>query len=414
MKHARAFHKTFLPAAVISVLVIVFGAVGFFVRGINFGLDYRPGLIEEIRIAPTVMRVTYSGAAQVTLDVAPLQATLVISGSGAENETRVFRFADYTTVAALAAALNDVDGVSALVTDHGDAPAVSLFTSSRDSNQLTAVPYALYASGIIAVSVDDIRGALSPIESMFVQQLGTESEARYQIRVAHDTDEATNESAEAAVLSLLAESYGADNVVVIRSDFIRSSYSRTIALQSYLLLAATVGLIWLYAAFRFHWDFALGAIIALMHDAGVMMTFIIWTQMEFTTMTVAALLTIVGYSINATIVILDRIRYMMPLMNAKTFTELVDRALTDTLSRSIITTVTTLFAVLALYLFTEGSSKDFAGALIVGLMSGLYSSLFISSGFISLTRMHWKPEYGIHHSLKTKTGVLTLSGGPAR
>ena len=120
-------------------------------------------------------------------------------------------------------------------------------------------------------------------------------------------------------------------------------------------------------------------------------------------------MTIVGYSINATVVILDRVRYNLPLMEVKTFKDLLDQSLSDTLARSIITTVTTLFAVMALYLFTTGSIKDFALAMTVGLLSGCYSSIFISSGFISFTRKDWKPEYGIHHAKPKKVqGVAAV------
>ena len=89
----------------------------------------------------------------------------------------------------------------------------------------------------------------------------------------------------------------------------------------------------------------------------------------------------------------------------------MNKSLSETLSRSIITTVTTLFAVVSLYIFTSGTIKDFALSLIVGLLAGCYSSLFISSGFISMLRKNWKPEYGIHHSNKTAKGVLTLDAG---
>ena len=184
------------------------------------------------------------------------------------------------------------------------------------------------------------------------------------------------------------------------------NFSKSIALQSIILLAATVALIWLYSAIRFHWDFALGAIIALLHDSLIMMTFIVWSQIEFSTMTVAAILTIVGYSINDTIVILDRERSLLPVLETKKFNDILDRALTDTLSRSIITTLTTLFAAASLFIFTTGDIQNFALALMVGLLSGCYSSMFISSGFISATRKNWKPEYGIHHSLKMQKGVF--------
>lgn len=410
MKNRIQFHKAFLPACIISVLIIVSGIAGFFTRGINFGLDYRPGLIEEIRTAPTVMNITYSGSANVAVTVADNQTDVVISGLGAENETRVFSYAEYQTVAQLAGALSGVPQVTATVLSNANAPTSSLFVSSNVSNRLTSSPYAVYASGIVTTDIDEVRAALSAIDGITVQQLGAGDDVSYQIRMP-DRGDADNQTAEATVISALAAKYGAENIAIISNDYIGSSFSRTIAFQSFLLLAATILLIWVYAAFRFHWDFALGAVIALLHDAAIMVTFIVWSQMEFSTMTVAAILTIVGYSINATIVILDRVRSLLPQVKTKNFTDIIDQAITDTLSRSIITTVTTLFAVVALFIFTSGNIKNFAGALIVGLISGCYSSMCISGAFISATRKKWKPEYGIHHSLKARAGVMTYDGG---
>ena len=143
----------------------------------------------------------------------------------------------------------------------------------------------------------------------------------------------------------------------------------------------------------------------------IMFTFIVWTQMEFSTTVLAAVLMIIGYSINDTVVILDRLRSNLKTVKVKMFTELLNISLRDTLSRSIITTATTLFAGIALFVFTTGSIKDFALALIVGLLSGLYSSIFISSGFIALFRLNWKQEFGIHHSEKNERGVLNYDAG---
>ena len=88
---------------------------------------------------------------------------------------------------------------------------------------------------------------------------------------------------------------------------------------------------------------------------------------------------------------MDRVRENLRLMDAKTFNEVLNASISATLTRSIITTVTTLFASLALLVFTTGSIRDFAAVLTVGLVSGCYSSLFISSGFISFARRNWKP-----------------------
>lgn len=408
-RQAKPFSKAFLPCTIISIVIIALGAVGFFVRGINFGLDYRPGLIEEVRLAPAVMDVTYNGTATVTLDVTGSAAVVVISGIGAENETLTFPFAESETVDALADKLNTVEGVTAAVNKMGDSGTSSLFASSVASGRLVpSEPYRLYSAGKMSESVDDVRAALAGLEAVSVQQLGGGADASFQIRMADKGDGKTSGDMQNVIISTLGAKFGEDNVAVIKTDFIGSTFSRSIAWQSLALLGATVALIWLYSAVRFHWDFAVGAVIALLHDALIMITFIVWSQMEFTTMTVAAILTIVGYSINDTIVILDRERSLLPVMKTDNFGDIVNQALTDTLTRSIITTVTTMFAAAALYVFTSGDIKNFALALIVGLVSGCYSSLFISSAFIVATRKNWKREYGVHHSLKNRAGILDM------
>ncbi len=255
-----------------------------------------------------------------------------------------------------------------------------------------------------AAGVEDVRASLSAIGGVAVKKIGAAGANTYQIHAG--VEESENEKIDQALIN----KYGESNVIVQKTDFIGSSMSGSLARQSLFLLIATMVLIWVYATIRFHWDFAQGAIVALIHDICIMFTFITWSQMEFSTTTLAAVLTIVGYSINATVVILDRIRYNLPLMEVKSFKDLINQSLSDTLSRSVITTVTTLFAVLALYFFTTGSIKDFALAMTVGLLSGCYSSIMISSGFIAFIRRDWKPEYGIHHAKPKKTAPAVVAG----
>jgi preprotein translocase subunit SecF len=106
--------------------------------------------------------------------------------------------------------------------------------------------------------------------------------------------------------------------------------------------------------------------------------------MEFNTTTIAAILTILGYSINDTIVIFDRIRETRRIYPDDSFIDVVNRSISETLGRTVITTVTTMLAVLSLYIFTTGSMKDFALALLIGMTSGVYSTLFIACSFVCL------------------------------
>ena len=150
------------------------------------------------------------------------------------------------------------------------------------------------------------------------------------------------------------------------------------------MMAAAMIFILIYASIRFKPRFAVGAVLAIAHDALVMVSFIAWTRMEFNTTTIAAILTILGYSINDTIVVFDRVRESQRLYFDLGYREILDRSLSETLSRTIITTLTTMLAVLSLYFFTTGSMKDFALALLVGMISGIYSTIFIASGWTLL------------------------------
>lgn len=398
MKKTLNFNKGFLPCAILSCAIIIFGIVGFFVRGINLGLDFKPGFVEEVRAATPVADITYNGSAKISVELSAGQMDVIISGTAVTNETRSYNFAEITTISALADKLNEIDGVHVNVRD-GSYDTTKLFLDSSVTNQLTTNALYIYPAGSSEITTDDIRLALGD-ERISVKQLGSGADASYQIRVGVSSGDVQNDL-QNLVNTKLYDKFGKENIAIVKTDFIGAGMSKSIALKSMLMFALVVVLIWAYAAIRFHWDFALGSIIALIHDTLIMFTFIVWTQMEFTTTVLAAVLTIVGYSINATVVILDRIRYNLKMMpEVKQFNEILNRSLSDTFTRSVLTTVTTLFAVVSLYVFTSGTIKDFSLAMIVGLICGMYSSIFISSGFISLSRKNWKPEFGVHHSLK--------------
>ncbi len=138
----------------------------------------------------------------------------------------------------------------------------------------------------------------------------------------------------------------------------------------------------IYCSLRFQPAYAVGAVLSVVHDALIMVAFIVFTRMEFNTSSIAAILTIVGYSINDTIVIYDRIREKVKFNPNAPFRENMNRGVTETLSRTFITVLTVLLAAISLYVFTSGNIKDFSLAIIVGLISGTYSSVFIASAFV--------------------------------
>ena len=389
MKKLIQFSKFFPVAVILSAVIIISGIISVTTRGINFGLDFKPGMIEEIKISNTVLEVTYNGTATVSLDVTENGVDVVVSGIGEENRTESISFDSVSTVSELAAKINSVNGVSAHIKKEQALPSDGVYVTSGASKNLGENPLRLFvADESSTVTADDIRAALKDFSSVDVKEVGSDTERAFQIRMGVTGEESKTMQGDAN--KALTDTFGADKIAISKSDFIGAQYSQSLIRDSILLVLATLVLIFIYSAIRFHWDFALAAVIAIIHDALIMVSFISFIQMEFSTTTLAAILTIIGYSINATVVILDRVRSDIKVVEAKTFKEILNSALTSTLSRSVITTLTTLFAVLALFFFTTGTIHDFSLALTVGLISGCYSSIFIAGAFILSVRKNQK------------------------
>ncbi|HHY38252.1 MAG TPA: protein translocase subunit SecF [Clostridia bacterium] len=187
-----------------------------------------------------------------------------------------------------------------------------------------------------------------------------------------------------AVLKDLSDKVGP--YTVNRIEEVRGVISEEITRSALLaLLIANVGIL-AYVTLRFEFKFAVAAIVALVHDVLVTLGFTAITGMELQSPFVAAILTIVGYSINDTIVVFDRIRENMKTKDAakskkkpEGYGALANRSISETLTRSINTSLTTILAIAAVYLFGGKTTKDFALTLIVGITAGTYSSIFIAS-----------------------------------
>jgi SecD/SecF fusion protein len=170
------------------------------------------------------------------------------------------------------------------------------------------------------------------------------------------------------------------------SESIGPTFGAQIARTAGIALVASLILISLYIMMRFEVKYSVPVLIALAHDILITGGVYALTQREVTTSTVAALLTILGYSLYDTIIVFDRIRENAPRMPRATFSQIVNRSMAEVLSRSLITSLCTLLPVMALLLFGGETLKDFAFALLVGIASGAYSSVFIASPVLT----EWK------------------------
>ena len=154
----------------------------------------------------------------------------------------------------------------------------------------------------------------------------------------------------------------------------------------------------IYIALRFEWKYAVPVLIALMHDILITAGVYSLTGREVTTSTVAALLTILGFSLYDTIIVFDRIRENVPRMPSAAFSQIVNRSMSEVIVRSLATSFCTLLPVLALCLFGGETLKDFAFALIVGTLSGAYSSIFIAGPVLT----HWKEREPVYRAARPR------------
>jgi SecD/SecF fusion protein len=182
------------------------------------------------------------------------------------------------------------------------------------------------------------------------------------------------------------------------------TFGKTIANSAVIAIIASLLVISAYIALRFEWKYAVPVLIALMHDLLITAGVYSLTGREVTTATVAALLTILGYSLYDTIIVFDRVRENVPRMPRAAFSQIVNRSMSEVLTRSLATSFCTLLPVAALLFFGGETLKDFAFALLIGIASGAYSSIFIASPVLT----HWKERESAYRSRRAR--ILRESG----
>ena len=164
-----------------------------------------------------------------------------------------------------------------------------------------------------------------------------------------------------------------------RTELVGPKVSGELIQAGSIAVFLAVVLMLIYIWFRFEWHFGIGAVIALLHDVGLSIGMFAVTQLEFNLSTIAALLTIVGYSINDTVVVYDRVRENLRKFKAMPLPELLNLSINDTLSRTTMTSLTTLLALVALFIFGGEVIKGFVFAMIWGIVIGTYSSIFVAA-----------------------------------
>ena len=223
-----------------------------------------------------------------------------------------------------------------------------------------------------------------------LQEFGTPTDVLVRVQ-RQEGDEEAQIAAIAAISSTLGDSYD-----IRRTEFVGPTVGAELAEKGMLAVACALLAIMVYIWFRFEWQFSIAAILALAHDVLSTVGLFALTSFEFNLATVAAILTIAGYSINDTVVVFDRVRENLRRYKSYEIRDIINKSLNETLSRTVMTSFTTLLALLAITIFGGAVLRDFALAMIWGVLIGTYSSVFVAVGFLSRFDIrHQEPDDGV-------------------
>ncbi|NBC95914.1 MAG: protein translocase subunit SecF [Deinococcus-Thermus bacterium] len=225
-----------------------------------------------------------------------------------------------------------------------------------------------------AADISQMRSTLNGLDlgEVSLQEFGSERDVL--IRIQRQEGE---EAEQIAAIEVVKQALGSD-VEYRRTEFVGPTVGAELIRAGTLAVVLAMAAILVYIWFRFEWQFGVGAVVALVHDVVSTIGLFALIQHEFNLATVAALLTIAGYSINDTVVVFDRVRENLRRYKKATMIEVLNRSLNETLARTVMTSLTTLLALAALYVFGGAIIRDFAFALIWGVVIGTYSSVFVA------------------------------------
>jgi len=402
----------------VSLALPVIMIIGWMIWGMPWGLDFRGGMDMQVKFSKPV------GAHEIrevlaSIDFAQNQVQQFGASQNNEMLIRVERMA--------ALQPKDVENITALINQDFGQKQARVFFDEKSGNQLLVwlqEPDPEHALEPLLKRQEheaqrkklaDILEAKSGIE---LRKSAASTENVADIYGAVTADEAQNglirytihfAGISGKVQKALEKAFG--SVEIRKVDFVDSQVSYQLRTEGLLAVIYALLAIVIYIAIRFDLFFAPGAIITLLIDVlGAMLVFVIG-RVDFETPSIAALLTILGYSINNTIVIYDRIREKVPQNPKKPLSleELrgyVNKAINETLSRTINTTLTVLFATIALWIFATGVIQSFAIVLTVGIIIGAFTSVYVAPGVYLLAKKYLKPVGDIDMSVG--------SSGPTR
>lgn len=233
-------------------------------------------------------------------------------------------------------------------------------------------------------SLDRVKTVLdsSGYRDVTVQNFGSETDVLVRM------SESFRDDLGQEILTILQTNVGDNNqITLLRSEFVGASVGEELRDQGGIAMLIALFVVMAYVTFRFQWKFSLGAVLALFHDVTIVIGLFALFQWEFDLNVLAALLAVIGYSLNDTIVVADRIRENLRIVRLGTTKEIINESLTQTLDRTLMTSATTVLVLLALFFLGGDIIHNFALALTVGIVVGTYSSIYISANLLLMFKL---------------------------
>ena len=238
------------------------------------------------------------------------------------------------------------------------------------------------------VPLSEVKSVLDTAgyRDVVVQNFGSETDVLVRMSESF-RDDLGNE-----VLGLLQTNVEDNSLTLLRSEFVGASVGEELRDQGGIAMLVALFVVMAYVAFRFQWKFSLGAVMALFHDVLIIVGMFALFQWEFDLNVLAALLAVIGYSMNDTVVVYDRVREELRKYKKMPLKDVINLSLNKTLSRTLLTSGTTLLALISIYVLGGEVLRGFSFALIWGVVIGTYSSIFIASALLLHTGLTRDPE----------------------
>jgi preprotein translocase subunit SecF len=266
-----------------------------------------------------------------------------------------------------------------------------------------------------AVNVADLRSGLDRegVHGAEIQNFGAENEYVIRARIAKPGSDANDTQATAdAVRSALDKVLGAGNYTVARTEAVGPKVGGELRQKAFLAIFLSFFAVLAYLAYRFEWRFGLAAVIATAHDILATIAFIGVLRLEVSLTVVAAVLSMVGYSLNDTIIIFDRVRENLHKHKQERFAQILNRSINETLPRSVLTHGTTMASLLALTIFGGEVIRPFALVMLFGVFTGTFSSIYIASPVLMAIEQRWPGPAARGHLAPKKAATSSPTRKP--